>query len=462
MNASLNSPACSVEELQKLCDTLALQHAEVQRERDDFARLLTSVPRSSAAAEKALLAIRQARDTLLARNHELLGQLTVGEDRHAELLNQHEDLTAAHHAAMAELQALRRDVEELRTQPRSVREPAGDPDRGLVAAMGEMGRQLASMTEERDGALTHAAALDARAHALESERDGAATEATASRSQIEALVADRDALREQFKVERATLHAQIAQLHCPPIAGPASYADVPPPVPNPPSRKDPGLAALHKRLAALAAEPGQIETLEHFGKLLTAFALRSQTSGLVAAHRLATAAADHLTTLRRTPAKIAAALPALTEALAVLDRLGSIKTPENLPDPSGACVYAVDDDMDNCECVSMAFEKLALPTKYAVRSEAALADFASTRCDLILLDVEMPGMNGFALQQRLRAIEHHRGTPIIFVSGHLSAAQNVAALGADLHRFVAKPYSLSELSLQALTLILQTRLAAVA
>ncbi len=477
MNAPpLNSPACSVEELQKLCSTLALQHAEVQRERDQFARQIAAMPRSSVDAEKALLSIRQARDTLLSRNHELLGMLTVAEDKHAELHNQHEDLTRAHAAAIAELEALRQEVAEGRSRPApedQVPAAAPEPDRGLVAAMADMGRQLASLTEERDDALSRAAELEARAAqsevsaaeqiaAAQKARDAAIEAAAACQHQIDELIADRDALRTQFKSEQAALHAQIAALHAlaapSPSAGEAAHV---PAAPRPVIRKDPGLAALHKRFTSLQEEadgPERIESLEHFSKQLLALSLRGQTAGLTATYRLASVAAEYATWLKRMPAKVNAALPNLGEALDVIEQLCSIKSAERHPDPTGALVYSVDDDVDNCECITMAFEKIAFKTRYAVKPEAALADFTAAPCDLVLLDVDMPGMSGIELQKRIREIPHHQSTPIIFVSGHISAADRVAALGSELNRFVAKPYSLNELGLKALTLIVRSRL----
>lgn len=438
-----NAPACSVEELQKLCNTLALQHAEVQRERDAFARQIAAMPRSSVEAEKALLSIRQARDTLLTRNHELLGQLTVAEDQHAELQNQYDDLKRDHEAAKAELQALRQEVADLQSG-RAAGAHASEPDRGLVAAMAEMGRQLASVTEERDDALTRAAELETRAShaevvaaeraiALEKERDAAIASATALQSRLDELLAER----------------------------PATPGDESPATPPKAAiRKDPGLAALHKRFASLREDPAPQESLEHFSKQLLALSLRAQGADLVATQRLAALAGDCATWLCRTPTKIPTALGHLGAALETIDRLCSIKSAERHPDPTGAFVYAVDDDVDNCECIAMALEKLTFRIRYAVKPETALADFATARCDLILLDVDMPGMSGIQLQERIREIPHLRETPIIFVSGHLSAAERVAALGNDLNYFVAKPYSLNELSLKALTLVIQSRLTA--
>jgi CheY-like chemotaxis protein/predicted nucleic acid-binding Zn-ribbon protein len=433
-----NAPACSVEELQKLCNTLALQHAEVQRERDEFARQIAAMPRSSVEAEKALLSIRQARDTLLTRNHELLGQLTVAENQHAELQNQFDDLTHAHDAAKAELQALRQEVAELQQSRAPAPAAAPEPDKGLVTAMAEMGRQLASVTEERDDALTRAAELEARC----AQSDAATAE------RLAAVEKERDAAIESS----AALQRKLDQLLAERAAAPAPKKSA--------VRKDPGLEALHERFASLQKEPAPGESLEHFGKQLLALSLRGQSAGLVATHRLAGLAAEYVAWLQKVPAKIPNALGSLGETLEVIDWLCALKTAERHPDPTGALVYSVDDDVDNCECITMAFEKLAFQTRYAIKPETALADFSSARCDLILLDVDMPGMSGIELQSRIREIPHLRTTPIIFVSGHLSAAERVTALGPELHRFVAKPYSLNELSLRALTLVIQSRLAA--
>jgi CheY-like chemotaxis protein len=437
-----NAPACSVEELQKLCNTLALQHAEVQRERNEFARQLASMPRSSVEAEKALLSIRQARDTLLTRNHELLGLLTVAEDRHAELHNQHEDLTRAHDAAKAEILVLRQDVAE-----RSGGGSAPEPDRGLVAAMAEMGRQLASVTEERDDALTRAADLETRAEHAE----------VLAAERLAAAEKERDAAIESAAALQRKLDAMAAGRHAPhvPATGklPSSPAET-----KAASRKDPGLAALHERYASLRDDPAPQESLEAFSKQLLALSLRGQSAGLVATHRLAGLAAEYATWLQKVPAKIPNALGHLGEALEVIDRLCSLNATDGHPDPTGALVYSVDDDVDNCECITMAFEKLAFQTRYAVKPEVALADFAKAPCDLILLDVDMPGMSGIELQQRIREIPHLLRTPIIFVSGHLSAAGRIGALGSPLNHFVAKPYSLNELSLKALTLVVQARM----
>lgn len=60
--------------------------------------------------------------------------------------------------------------------------------------------------------------------------------------------------------------------------------------------------------------------------------------------------------------------------------------------------------------------------------------------DLIVMDVNMPGMSGLAVCEKLRADPHLRHTPVIFVSGSFSNEnrQRAAELGAE--DCIAKPF----------------------
>jgi diguanylate cyclase (GGDEF)-like protein len=59
--------------------------------------------------------------------------------------------------------------------------------------------------------------------------------------------------------------------------------------------------------------------------------------------------------------------------------------------------------------------------------------------DLILLDVVMPGMDGFEVCTRLKADEATRHIPVIFVTAHTDAAQETHGLNVGAVDFIAKP-----------------------
>lgn len=77
--------------------------------------------------------------------------------------------------------------------------------------------------------------------------------------------------------------------------------------------------------------------------------------------------------------------------------------------------------------------------------ETALALVEEAPPDLILLDIDMPSMGGWALSGKLRANPALRSTPIIVVSGHaLEARQPVERKGL-YDAFVVKPFTLPNL-----------------
>lgn len=67
------------------------------------------------------------------------------------------------------------------------------------------------------------------------------------------------------------------------------------------------------------------------------------------------------------------------------------------------------------------------------------------RPDVILLDIEMPGMDGFEVLRQLRSEPDLNDVPVIFLSSQSSTTDKVRALDLGAHDFVAKPFDLAEL-----------------
>ena len=91
--------------------------------------------------------------------------------------------------------------------------------------------------------------------------------------------------------------------------------------------------------------------------------------------------------------------------------------------------------------------KRLLETNYNVvaypSGEAFLEDMPES--DVILLDIEMPGIDGYETCRRLRANDQSSDTPIIFVSAHNTSEARVEAYEAGGDHFVTKPVDASEL-----------------
>jgi putative two-component system response regulator len=78
-----------------------------------------------------------------------------------------------------------------------------------------------------------------------------------------------------------------------------------------------------------------------------------------------------------------------------------------------------------------------------------------THHDLVLLDIEMPGMDGFELCRRLHDLPGYQKTPVIFVTGHSdfeSRARSIVSGGDDL---IAKPVFPMELAVKAVAYLLK-------
>ena len=81
---------------------------------------------------------------------------------------------------------------------------------------------------------------------------------------------------------------------------------------------------------------------------------------------------------------------------------------------------------------------------------------AMPNVDLILLDIDMIGMNGYEVCRRLRQTEALAGLPVIFVSGHDTTPERVAAYEAGGDDFIVKPVAANEV-LHKIGQILQKR-----
>ena len=118
----------------------------------------------------------------------------------------------------------------------------------------------------------------------------------------------------------------------------------------------------------------------------------------------------------------------------------------------------VDDEAISRRALIYALEKANLRCTSLEDPQAALALLADQHYDLILLDVDMPGLNGFDLCTRLRAHSANAQSPVIVVTGlaHFeNRARSTLSGGSDL---IAKPFLFMELALKDITHILRSQI----
>jgi len=120
-------------------------------------------------------------------------------------------------------------------------------------------------------------------------------------------------------------------------------------------------------------------------------------------------------------------------------------------------ILVVDDEAISRRAVTYALEKAKLKAVSVENPEAALQMLAEKTFDLVFLDVDMPGMNGFELCTKLRALQRNKTTPVVFVTSLTdfeSRANSTISGGNDL---IAKPFLFIELTVKALVYILRGR-----
>ena len=107
-------------------------------------------------------------------------------------------------------------------------------------------------------------------------------------------------------------------------------------------------------------------------------------------------------------------------------------------------ILAVDDIPDNLLLVQLALEQEGYRVILAHNGESALKQIKQTPPSLILLDVMMPGMDGYEVTRRIRQDKNIPFIPILLVTAREESSL-VEGLDAGADEFVRKPFQIDEL-----------------
>jgi len=104
-------------------------------------------------------------------------------------------------------------------------------------------------------------------------------------------------------------------------------------------------------------------------------------------------------------------------------------------------ILVVEDREDNRQILRDLLGNAGYELVEAVDGEQALAEYAKQRPDLILMDIQLPVMDGYETTRRIRADPESKAIPIIAVTSYALTGDEAKALAAGCNDYVTKPYS---------------------
>lgn len=466
--------------------------------------------------EKQLLSVRQARDAMAAQVTELTRKVAELEDHAAELAYcleatgkeasqaqvrqaQLEDaLRTAEAAGAAATRAapatgneeqLKAELEDLRCKLDAVIKEREANDQAVEASRTSLNaakKQIDAIIRDRD---TIKQQFSESAIAMEAELNGQIAEVARLRQQLgstEAKLSQSDERTAQFdkrRLEIIELHTQLENAHREIRLLSASLAEtrlqakmvarkaasgiskgngqarapVAPASAEPPGKST--VAAMRRCFQTFSRDQKQLSELKELEGHASQLAGTARDNGLPVLHRVTVALATLLGDFYDTPDQLSPeALTLINQTIEFIGALLDNSEAEQRVKLGEARVYVVDDDQNTCDTVVDALNIVGLQTQYSLYSSTAVAELAGNYYDLIILDINLPELDGFELCSHIRNMALHAETPVFFISGHASLENRVKASLCGGHEFIAKPFNVQELALRSLKSVISSQL----
>ncbi len=109
-----------------------------------------------------------------------------------------------------------------------------------------------------------------------------------------------------------------------------------------------------------------------------------------------------------------------------------------------ASIQIVDDNPENLDLLTFVLTKQGYEVRAAISGSVALKAIRTDPPDLILLDIMMPGMNGYEVCEQLKADKRSRDIPVIFLSVLYETLDKVKAFSAGGVDYITKPFQEAE------------------
>ncbi|MBI9061796.1 MAG: response regulator [Marinilabiliaceae bacterium] len=108
-------------------------------------------------------------------------------------------------------------------------------------------------------------------------------------------------------------------------------------------------------------------------------------------------------------------------------------------------ILMVDDNLQNIQVLGNLLENEGYQTEFALSGKEALNWIEESVFDLILLDVMMPGMNGFEVCVEIRKNSDYQDVPVIFVTAKTDTYSTLKGFDVKAQDYISKPFEQNEL-----------------
>ena len=221
----------------------------------------------------------------------------------------------------------------------------------------------------------------------------------------------------------------------------------------PPSHRD-HIGAIHEAWKRWEAGSDDVAGVWDLARETAAFAGSCQAVGQQTLYRVASKLAAISETIMASPQRGTPRLHAFigdaVEFLGQLDETPSLDQSIRL---TGRRAYVVENDAQSCAAVADELRAAGFLVESTGNPSSAIAQLASHRYDLILIDAQLPELSGFELCGCIRGMEEHAATPVIVMTDSEPEAGDLEGVA-----FISKPFLAEELALRVVVELVKTQL----
>jgi CheY-like chemotaxis protein len=116
-------------------------------------------------------------------------------------------------------------------------------------------------------------------------------------------------------------------------------------------------------------------------------------------------------------------------------------------------ILIVEDNPLNMELVCVVLESHGYETWQARTGAEALERLGTGKPDLIVMDIQLPGLDGLTLTKRLKQEPATRDIPVLALTAHAMKGDRDRILGAGCSAYIQKPIDIKELTNQVARLL---------